>query len=91
MLTIQEIFDEIKTSGGLTPSRRLRDIASRFPNQVDFRDKRDGIWNEITYGEFWTQVQYVGSALNYFGVKRTDKVAIPVSYTHLTLPTRLPV
>ena len=31
MLTIQEIFDEIKTSGGLTPSRRLRDIATRFP------------------------------------------------------------
>ncbi len=76
MLTIQEIFDEIKSSGGLTPSRRLRDIASRFPDQVAFRDKRYGIWNEITYGEFWTQVQYVGSALNYFGVKRTDKVAI---------------
>ena len=76
MLTIQEIFEEIKTSGGLTPSRRLRDIAKRFPDQVAFRDKRYGIWNEITYGEFWTQVQYVGSALNYFGVKRTDKVAI---------------
>ena len=76
MLTIQEIFDEIKTSGGLTPSRRLRDIATRFPDQVAFRDKRFGIWNEITYGEFWTQVQYVGSALNYFGIERSDKVAI---------------
>ena len=76
MLTIQEIFDEIKTSGGLTPSRRLRDIASRFPDQIAFRDKQFGIWNEITYGEFWTQVQYVGSALNYFGIERTDKVAI---------------
>ena len=76
MLTIQEIFDEIKSSGGLTPSRRLRDIASRFPEQVAFRDKRFGIWNEITYGEFWTQVQYVGSALNYFGIERADKVAI---------------
>ena len=76
MLTIQEIFDEIKTSGGLTPSRRLRDIATRFPDQVAFRDKRFGIWNEITYGEFWTQVQYVGSALNYFGIERNDKVAI---------------
>ena len=64
MLTIQEIFDEIKTSGGLTPSRRLRDIATRFPDQVAFRDKRFGIWNEITYGEFWAQVPYVGSALN---------------------------
>ena len=76
MLTIKEIFEEIKASGGLTPSRRLRDIAERFPDQVAFRDKRFGIWNEITYGEFWTQVQYVGSALNHFGVERTDKVAI---------------
>ena len=76
MLTIEEIFDEIKSSGGLTPSRRLRDIAGRFPEQVAFRDKRFGIWNEITYGEFWTQVQYVGSALHYFGIERTDKVAI---------------
>ncbi len=76
MLTIQEIFDEIKTSGGLTPSRRLRDIASRFPDQIAFRDKQFGIWNEITYGEFWTQVQYIGSALNYFGIARNDKVAI---------------
>ena len=76
MLTIQEIFDEIRTSGGLTPSRRLRDIASRFPDQIAFRDKQFGIWNEITYGEFWTQVQYIGSALNYFGIARNDKVAI---------------
>ena len=48
MLTIKEIFEEIKASGGLTPSRRLRDIAERFPDQVAFRDKRLGIWNEIT-------------------------------------------
>ena len=76
MMTMKEIFDEIQSSGGLTPSRRLRDIANRFPNQVAFRDKRYGVWNEITYGEFWTEVQYVACALNYFGIEKTDKVAI---------------
>ena len=76
MQTMKEIFEEIVASGGLTPSRRLKDIANRFPDQVAFRDKRYGIWNEITYGEFWTQVQYVGCALNYFGIEKTDKVAI---------------
>ena len=76
MQTMKEIFEEIEASGGLTPSRRLKDIANRFPDQVAFRDKRYGIWNEITYGEFWTQVQYVGCALNYFGIEKTDKVAI---------------
>ena len=76
MQTMKEIFEEIESSGGLTPSRRLKDIANRFPDQVAFRDKRYGIWNEITYGEFWTQVQYIGCALNYFGIEKTDKVAI---------------
>ena len=76
MMTMKEIFEEIQSSGGLTPSRRLRDIAQRFPDQVAFRDKRYGVWNEITYGEFWTQVQYVTCALNFFGVEKTDKVAI---------------
>ena len=66
MQTMKEIFEEIEARGGLPPSRRLKDIANRFPDQVAFRDKRYGIWNEITYGEFWTQVQYVGCALNYF-------------------------
>ena len=76
MQTMKEIFQEIEASGGMTPSRRLRDIAKRFPDQIAFRDKRYGIWNEVTYGEFWEQVQYVSCALNHFGISKTDKVAI---------------
>ena len=44
MQTMKEIFEEIETNGGMTPSRRLRDIANRFPEQIAFRDKRYGIW-----------------------------------------------
>ena len=76
MITMEEIFEEIKESGGMTPSRRLRDIAGRFPERIAFRDKQFGIWNEISYGQFWTEVNYVGCALNFFGVGKTDKVAI---------------
>ena len=76
MITMEEIFEEIKDSGGMTPSRRLRDIAGRFPERIAFRDKQFGIWNEISYGQFWTEVNYVGCALNFFGVGKTDKVAI---------------
>ncbi len=43
MQTMKEIFQEIEASGGMTPSRRLRDIAKRFPDQIAFRDKRYGI------------------------------------------------
>ncbi len=76
MITMEEIFEEIKASGGVTPSRRLKDIASRFPERIAFRDKKFGIWNEISYKEFWLQVNYVGCALNYFGIGKSDKVAI---------------
>ena len=76
MITMEEIFEEIQDSGGVTPSRRLRDIASRFPERIAFRDKKFGIWNEISYKEFWLQVNYVGCALNYFGIGKSDKVAI---------------
>ena len=76
MITMEEIFEEIQASGGVTPSRRLRDIASRFPERIAFRDKKFGIWNEISYKEFWLQVNYVGCALNYFGIGKEDKVAI---------------
>ena len=76
MITMEEIFEEIQASGGVTPSRRLRDIASRFPERIAFRDKKFGIWNEISYKEFWLQVNYVGCALNHFGIDKGDKVAI---------------
>ena len=76
MITMEEIFEEIQASGGVTPSRRLRDIASRFPERIAFRDKKFGIWNEISYKEFWLKVNYVGCALNYFGIGKSDKVAI---------------
>ena len=76
MITMEEIFEEIQASGGVTPSRRLKDIASRFPERIAFRDKKYGIWNEISYKEFWLQVNYVGCALNYFGIGKSDKVAI---------------
>tara|TARA_B100000900_G_scaffold65493_1_gene50732 strand:+ start:1957 stop:3795 length:1839 start_codon:yes stop_codon:yes gene_type:complete len=76
MITMEEIFEEIQSSGGVTPSRRLRDIASRFPERIAFRDKKFGIWNEITYKEFWLEANYVGCALNHFGIEKGDKVAI---------------
>ena len=76
MITMEEIFEEIQASGCVTPSRRLKDIASRFPERIAFRDKKFGIWNEISYKEFWLQVNYVGCALNYFGIGKSDKVAI---------------
>ena len=76
MITMQEIFKEISKNGGLTPSRKVKEIAERFPEKIAFRNKEFGIWNQISYEEFWNQAQYVGHALKYYGVGEKDKVAV---------------
>ena len=76
MLTMENIFSEISENGGSTPCRKVNEIASRFPEKVAFRDKRFGIWSEISYQSFWEQAQWVGCALNYFGLDRFDKAAV---------------
>ena len=73
---MQEIFNEIHENGGLTPSRKVREIAERFPEKIAFRNKEFGIWHQITYEEFWNQAQYVGHALKFYGVGVKDKVAV---------------
>lgn len=76
MLTMGEIFQEIQEKGGVTPSRKVRQIAEKFPDHIAMRDKRFGKWEEITYKTFWEQVQWVGSALNYFGVQNQETSAV---------------
>ncbi|MDC3103633.1 long-chain fatty acid--CoA ligase [Acidimicrobiaceae bacterium] len=73
---MENIFSEISENGGSTPCRKVNEIALRFPEKVAFRDKRFGIWSEISYQSFWEQAQWVGCALNYFGVDRFDKAAV---------------
>ena len=73
MITMQEIFNEISKNGGLTHSRKVKEIAERFPEKIAFRNKEFGIWNQISYEEFWNQAQYVGHALKYYGVGEKDK------------------
>ena len=76
MITMNEIFNEISQKGGLTPSRKVKEIGERFPDKVAFRYKEFGIWTEITYKELWDQVQYVGNALKFYGVNVGETVAV---------------
>jgi len=76
MLTVQELMKEIETKGGLTPAKKIRETAERFPEMIAMREKNYGKWEEITYHQYWEQAQWVGSALNYFGVDTQDSVAI---------------
>ena len=76
MVKVQQLMQEIETKGGLTPARKIRETAGRYPELIAMREKNFGIWEEITYEEYWQQAQWIGCALKYFGVDTQDSVAI---------------
>ena len=61
-LTMNEIYDVIKTDGGKTPSEKVMEIAKNFPDKIAMRYKEFGIWEETTYEAFWLTSQYVAMA-----------------------------
>ncbi|GAA1304617.1 AMP-dependent synthetase/ligase [Saccharothrix xinjiangensis] len=55
---------------------RVRDRASATPRAVALRAKRLGIWQEVTWSEYWDQAELVGHALLALGVDPGDRVAV---------------
>ena len=76
MVKVKQLMQEIETQGGLTPARKIRETAGRYPELIAMREKNFGKWEEITYAEYWQQSQWIGCALKYFGVDTQDSVAI---------------
>jgi long-chain acyl-CoA synthetase len=59
-----------------TPASRIRDRARTIPTAVAMRDKRLGVWQELTWSSYWDLVDTVGHALVAVGVEPGDRVAI---------------
>ena len=76
MVKVQQLMEEIDVQGGLTPARKIRETAGRYHELIAMREKNFGIWEEITYAEYWEKAQWIGCALKYFGVDTQDSVAI---------------
>ncbi|MPZ71892.1 MAG: AMP-binding protein [Nitriliruptorales bacterium] len=55
---------------------RIRDRASRAGDRVALREKDFGIWQDITWGQYWDTIVTVGHGLLALGVKVGDRVAI---------------
>jgi len=55
---------------------RIRDHAMADPARICMREKRFGIWQEITWFDYWDTVQLVGHALLELGIEPGDRVAI---------------
>ena len=64
------------TTGTTTIASRIQDWAARLPDKVAMREKDFGIWQEVTWAQYWDTVQDVGHALLALGVEVGDRVAV---------------
>ncbi|WGX97594.1 long-chain fatty acid--CoA ligase [Nocardioides sp. L-11A] len=55
---------------------RIRDRARATPKGVAMREKRLGIWHEITWADYWDTVLDVGHALLALDVRPGDRVSV---------------
>ena len=64
------------SSGLATIPVKVRERAQADPDVVSMREKRYGIWQDITWGDYWDRVQLVGHALAALGAQPGDRIAI---------------
>jgi long-chain acyl-CoA synthetase len=59
-----------------TIATRVQDWARRAPEQVSMREKEFGIWQEVTWSQYWDTVLDVAHGLLSLGVGPGDRVAV---------------
>jgi long-chain acyl-CoA synthetase len=59
-----------------TIASRIRDRAQEMPGTVAMRRKDLGVWQEITWADYWDEVLLAGHALLALGVEPGDRVSI---------------
>jgi len=60
----------------VTAPGRLRQVARERPGDAALRAKNRGIWREVSWAEYWDQVETFGHALLAQGVQPRDRIAI---------------
>jgi len=59
-----------------TPASLVRDHAEHRPGDVALRVKSRGVWREVTWADYWEQVEIFAHALLSAGIDEGDRVAI---------------
>ncbi|MDT7788525.1 MAG: long-chain acyl-CoA synthetase [Pseudonocardiales bacterium] len=55
---------------------RVKNRAANTPDQIALRAKDFGIWQEVSWAQYWANVELVGDALLSLGLEPGDRVAI---------------
>jgi long-chain acyl-CoA synthetase len=59
-----------------TIASRVRERAATMPDRVAMREKDFGIWQEVTWAQYWRRAETVAHALLALGIEPGDRVAI---------------
>jgi long-chain acyl-CoA synthetase len=59
-----------------TVATRIRAHAEATPERVALREKRFGIWQDITWADYWEQIELVAHGMLSLGIEPGDRVAV---------------
>jgi long-chain acyl-CoA synthetase len=68
--------DPARSTAVTTVASLISERARTTPDGVAMREKRLGIWQEITWGEYWEMVETAAHGLLALGVEVGDRVAV---------------
>jgi long-chain acyl-CoA synthetase len=60
----------------VTVASRVRDRARQMPDAIALREKDFGIWQQVTWRDYWDRAELVGHALLALGIAPGDRVAV---------------
>ena len=59
-----------------TVASRVRDRGRQMPDRIAMREKDFGIWQEVSWADYWNYAELVGHALLALGIEPGDRVAV---------------
>ena len=59
-----------------TVASRVRDRGRDMPEQIALREKDFGIWQEVSWADYWNYAELVGHGLLALGIEAGDRVAV---------------
>jgi long-chain acyl-CoA synthetase len=60
----------------VTLASRVRERAAQMPDAIALREKDFGIWQQVTWRDYWDRAELVGHALLALGIAPGDRVAV---------------